>query len=81
MSAGGLLAGTHTLLVGVEDEPTGGLRLYLGHRSRGLYTVITDAVAIEEVRRAWGSGGHGGHHITLPIPPPECVYSDREGKG
>jgi hypothetical protein len=72
MSVGGLFAGTHTLLVGVEDDPDGGIRVYLGHRGRGLYAVITDADAIEEVRNAWAGGGH----VTIPIPPRECITAE-----
>lgn len=72
MSVGGLFAGTHTFLVGLEDQADGGLRLYLKHRSLGLYSVIYDEAAKDDVRRAWDGGGH----VTVPVPPVGCVYRD-----
>lgn len=77
MSAVGLIAGTHTLLVGVEDQEDGGLRLYLKHRSLGMYVVVDDDETKDAVRRAWASGGH----ITVPTPSPDCVYLDDEEVG
>lgn len=76
MSVFGLFAGTHTLLVGVEDDPEGGLRLYLGHRAKGAYAVIDDPEEIARIRQSWG-GARG--YITVPIPPAECIYVDEDG--
>lgn len=72
---GGLLAGTHTLMVGMELEPSGGARIYLDHRMRGLYAFIRGEDQIERARRAWS---HRGQHVTVPIPPPECVFSEED---
>lgn len=69
----GLIAGTHTLLVGIEDQDDGGLRLYLNSRSLGLYALTYDPEAQEEIRQAWG---RKTHHITLPVPPPDAIYEE-----
>jgi hypothetical protein len=73
----GLVAGTHTLLVGVEDQDDGGLRMYLGHRASGVYAVVYDDDAKATVRRAWASRSH----VTVPIPPSGCVYLDLRDRG
>jgi hypothetical protein len=72
MSAFGLIAGTHVLLVGVEDNGDDALRLYLDSRHRGVYALVYDEAAKAEVQRAWASGGH----VTVPTPPADCLYSD-----
>lgn len=63
------MAGTHTLLVGLEDQDDGGLRLYLGHRADGLYVVLDDEAAKVQARRAWAVGGH----VTIPVPPADRI--------
>lgn len=72
MSVGGLIAGTHTFLVGVEDHGDGGLRLYLNHRALGLYTLIYDEEAKARVRAAWA----GARQITVPVPPADAIYKE-----
>ncbi len=62
-----------TLLVGVEDDPAGGLRAFLGARWKGVYVLIDDPEAQEAFRRAWGSSGH----VWLwPIPPREMLLQE-----
>lgn len=73
MSMLGLFSGSSSLLVGVEDDPEGGIRCYLNHRAAGEYCVIDDPDAIREVRAAWG-GAMG--HITIPTPPAELIYCE-----
>lgn len=74
----GLMAGTHTLLVGLEDNGDGGLRVYLKSRSEGLYALVYDEEAKAELLRGWGGygAGHGSSHITVPVPPPGCIYQE-----
>lgn len=71
----GLLAGTHVELVGVEDDPRGGLRLYLGHRSKGVYAHIDEPAVMAEIKEAWDGYRQ---HITVPCPPPDCLFYDHE---
>lgn len=73
MSIFGLLAGTHTLVVGVEDQDDGGLRLYLDARYRGVYVVVDDPAAQAQARAAWATGGH----VTIPVPPAECIQREQ----
>lgn len=73
MSFGGLMAGTQTYLVGIEEQDDGGLRLYLGHRADGLYAVIYDEDVKANVRAAW-AGKHA--IVTVPTPPSECIYQE-----
>jgi hypothetical protein len=70
----GLFTGDTTILVGVEDDPDGGLRCYVGARYRGLYVIVDDPKEMERVQHAWAGGGH----VLMPVPPAECVYSDKE---
>lgn len=74
MSILGLFTGASTFLVGVEDDPEGGIRCYLGHRANGLYCVIDDPDAIREVRGAWSMGGH----VAISVPPAEFIYSEAD---
>jgi hypothetical protein len=73
MSVAGLIAGTHALVVGVEDDEHG-TRVYLDHRARGLYVVVEDEAAQREVRKAWAASRG---HLTIAMPPHECVFSNR----
>jgi hypothetical protein len=75
---GGLMAGTHTLLVGLEDNGDDGLRVYLKSRSEGLYALVYDEAAKANLLRVWGGygPGHGSGHITVPIPPSDCIYQE-----
>jgi hypothetical protein len=62
-----------TLLTGVEDDPDGGLRVYLGARHRKLYMLVEDEDAKETFRRAWG----GGPHVWMwPVPPADAIFKD-----
>lgn len=67
------------LLTGVEDDPTGALRAYLGPRWKWLYILIEDEDTKEAFRRAWG-GGALGHVWLNPVPPPEAIHHDLEGR-
>ena len=71
----GLATGRAALVTGVEDDPeTGCLRMYLGHRSRGIYALIEDEDAKDELRRAWA----GSQHVVVPKPPLEVLWTERE---
>jgi hypothetical protein len=73
MSVIGLLDGSSSLVVGIQDEPGGGLRVYLGHRSDGVYCIIEDRAAIERLRCVWS----GNCQVVIATPPADCIY--REG--
>jgi hypothetical protein len=68
-----------TFVVGLEDEPGGMLRVYVGHRYKGIYALVdaAHAEAQRALRNAWGRGGH----VLIPCPPPECLYRDDEWTG
>lgn len=70
------LVGPVTLLVGVEDDPDGGIRAYLGARYKRIYVHVTDPEAVEQFRRAWGYPM--GHTWLWPIPPPEALTKEEE---
>lgn len=74
----GLFTGDTTVLVGVEDDPDGGLRCYLGARYRGLYVIVDDPEQMEKIRRAWA---YTSSHVLFPVPPPERVFSDAQQTG
>jgi hypothetical protein len=69
----GWLAGTHCLVVGVEDGPDGTLKVYVDARWKGLYAIVEDAEAQEAIRRAWANTSS---HLTITKPPPECLFRD-----
>jgi hypothetical protein len=63
-----------TLLVGLEDEPDGTLRVYLGHRAKGIYMQVITPQAQEHFRRAWGGGF--GYVWMWPLPPADALFRD-----
>jgi len=71
----GLLAGTHTILVGVEPDPGGGLRCYLGDRRKGTYCLVEDEASKAEVRRVWESATG---IVEFPVPPEGFLFCDEE---
>lgn len=65
-------AGEVTLLVGIEEQPDGFVRAYLGHRARGLYLLLAETEA-EPFRRAWATG----QHVWMrPVPPVELLHRE-----
>jgi len=53
-----ILLGTAILIVGVEDNPSGGIRVYLGHRGDGIFVIVDDEASIAAARRAWAGSSH-----------------------
>lgn len=73
----GIIWSGGTFVVGVEpDEATGCLRMYVGHRYKGIYALIEDADAKAELRRAWAQTYHG--HLMVPVPPNSALHTERE---
>lgn len=58
MSVLDLLYPDAALIVGVEDDADGSLRVYLYARWKGIHTHVDDEAAKDAARRAWNSGGH-----------------------
>jgi hypothetical protein len=54
------------LIVGIEDDPDGSLRVYLDMRSTGVHTHVADESAKAEVRNAWAASFMG--HLTTRVP-------------
>ena len=69
-----LLFGTGVLIVGVEDQPEGWMKVYIGARYKNIYCVVTNPEDQERVRRAWNSTGM---HVTMPKPDPSEIYDDK----
>lgn len=66
-----------TLLVGLEDESDGALRVYLGARWKGLYIRVTEPEAQDQFRRAWGAG----RHVWMwPLPDASEIYRAPSGR-
>lgn len=76
MSGVGLLLAGGVLVVGVEDDAeTGCLRMYVGSRSDGIYALVEDDDAKEELRRSWAASICG--HLVVERPPDEVLWSER----
>ena len=66
-----------TLLVGLEDEADGALRVYLGARYKGIYLrLAADDPAQDDFRRAWDRGGHCWMY---PIPDANLLHRAAPG--
>lgn len=57
-----MFSGQGVLIVGVEENEAGGVKVFVDHRSRGLYFVVRNPEGAEQVRRAW-RGSISGHLI------------------
>lgn len=60
------------LVVGVEDDPSGMLRVYIDHRSYGRYVLIEHEEDKERARDAWAQSFGG--HLTMKRPPADAVF-------
>jgi hypothetical protein len=60
------------MVVGVEDGPDGSLKVYIGARYQRRYVLVDDPQGQDNVRRAWGQGGH----VFTQLPPNTCVFVD-----
>ena len=54
------------LIVGLEDDDDGSLRVYVDHRSTGIHSHVADHGAQAEIRDAWVGSYRG--HLTTRIP-------------
>ena len=61
--------GRQTFLVGLEDDPEGGVRVYFGARHLNLHSHIDDPEVIDQLRREWGNVMT---HVLIPTPPREA---------
>jgi hypothetical protein len=64
------------LLVGVERDDAGDLKVYLGARYRGIYMVVPAGDNADGVEGAWN--GSRGHMFVRPVPSSDCLFCDRE---
>ena len=53
-----ILSGQAVLIVGIEDNPDGGLRVYLGHRGDGIFVIVDDEDCIATIRQVWSGQNH-----------------------
>lgn len=68
------ILGRSVLVTGVEDDPDGMLRAYVGPRYRNQFVLIENESDKDELRRAWAMGGH----VVIPSPDPDQVFTERE---
>lgn len=72
-----LLSGRGVLVTGVEDDAeTGCLRMYVGSRHLGVYALIEDEEAKDELRREWRRTFTG--HLVVERPPDNALWTERE---
>lgn len=80
--------GTTSIYVSdIKSDEEGGIRVYVGPRWRGHYCVIEDPASRETVERAWWeittrgaqARGRDQGRLTIPTPPPEKLYCERNG--
>ena len=64
-----VLIGRTAEVTGLEDEPDGALRIYVGPRYKGVYAIVEDQELQRALWAAWSCGGH----VVIPRPPPECL--------
>jgi len=67
------------LVVGLEDDADGSLRVYVDQRSTGIHSHVADPDAKTRIRGAWSSSRMG--HLTTQIPRDalcDCPPSTKE---
>ena len=69
---GDLMTGRTAAVSGLSEDDDGALKVYVGHRHKGLYLLVDDPVAQEAIRDAWGYGGH----VLIPLPEAGQVFAD-----
>lgn len=75
ISSGPIMVGG-AFVTGVQDDAeTGCLRMYVGHRGQGIYALIEDEAAKEELRRAWADTSI---HLMVDCPPNHVLWSEKE---
>lgn len=65
--------GRHMILQKIEDDPDGGLRMYLMSTCPGEFATVEDPESIERLRHAMMFDAP----VCVPTPPPECRFQDR----
>ena len=67
------------LIVGLEDDADGSLRVYVDARWTGIHTHVDDPEVKDKLRRSWGSSTH----LTSVIPDSvlcDCQPTSEEAK-
>ena len=74
-----LLTGDHVEVVGVEadEEEPEVLRMYVGHRAKGIYALIADDQAKRDLERAWSDVMS---RLLVPRPPADRLYQTDAGR-
>lgn len=65
------LVGPVTLIVGIEDDPAGYVKVYLGARYKNLHLRLSEEEA-KPFKRGYGYG----HLWMWPLPPAEAICQD-----
>jgi len=68
----GLVLGLEVLITGIEDQPEGWTKVFIGPRYKNIY-VVPMPEEVERVKRAWGSTAM---HITMPKPDSDHMFND-----
>lgn len=69
----GLVLGTEVLVVGVEDQPEGWTKVFIGARYKNTY-VVPMPEEVERIKQAWGASYMG--HLTMPRPDNDHIFND-----
>jgi hypothetical protein len=73
----GVLWSGGAFVTGVEtDAETGDLRMYVGHRYKGIYALVHDEQAKVDLQRGWDSTMGG--HLMVRVPPNDALFSENE---
>jgi hypothetical protein len=74
-----MLSPAHCLVVGLEDDPSGMLRVYIDHRSYGRYFMIYNEDDKAAARFEWDVSFQG--HLMTKRPPEDAIFEDCSGSG
>lgn len=64
------------LIVGVEDDPSGMLRIYMNSPEPRCYVLIENEEDKERARREWEHSYQG--HLFMKQPPRDAIYKEGE---
>ena len=63
-----------SIVTGVERNEAG-LKVYVGHRYKGIFCLVNDPVAMREIERAWADISC---HVFIPRPPDDALFHDSD---
>ena len=67
---GEIALGESVEVVGIEPDPSGGLRVWLGHRSKRVYAIVDDPDSRAAIEQAWANKAT---RLLIPMPPANAL--------